>query len=101
MSDLIPRKSWTLAFEGHEENVFEIKELTDSEYLSALDISEAFYNEKSTRVETEKAKLDLYEFMVEKVDGYDNPQVVPLKFRLNVALRLLKYLNPDVLEIKK
>ena len=62
MSDLIPRKSWTLAFEEMEDVVFHLKEVTDQEYLEAVDIAEDFYNPEATRRKIEECKLKLYDY---------------------------------------
>jgi hypothetical protein len=98
MSDLIPRKSWTLAFEEMEDVVFHLKELNDSEYLDLMDIVEPIFTSGSTQKEIEKAKLKASDFMIESVEGLD---VIGFKVKLNIAIQVLKYINPDVLNLKK
>lgn len=98
MSDLIPRKSWTLAFEEMEDVVFHLKELTDEEYLDLMDIVDPIFTEGSTQREIEKAKLKAVDFMLDEIEG---AETVDFKVKLNIAIQVLRYINPNMLELKK
>ena len=98
MSDLIPRKSWTLAFKEMEDVVFHLKEVTDAEYLELMDIIDPIFKEGSTQKEIESAKLKAVDFMLLEIEGLED---IGFKVKLNIAIQILRYINPDVLEIKK
>lgn len=100
MTDLIPRKSWTLAFEELEGVVFHLKELTDAEFLEVSDMTNPLFSQDSKPSEKDRVKFKLFDYFLIKVEGMEKEDV-SFSLKLNVALQLVKYLNPDVLNIKK
>lgn len=100
MDDLIPRKSWTLAFEEMEDVVFHLKELTDQEYLELMDILDPLYNEGTTKVQRDTLRIKAVDFMLIDVEGMKKEDI-SWKIKLNIANQVIDYCNPDVLEVKK
>ena len=100
MNDLIPRKSWTLAFEEMEDVVFHLKELNDLEYLELVDIIDPIFSDEKNTKEKELAKLKAVDFMLIEVEGIEKKNL-NFKVKLNLSIHILRYVNPDVLELKK
>jgi len=101
MSDLIPRKSWTLAFEQVEGVVFHLKEVTDSEFLEASEISEPIFDREASPSQRDRAKIALVDFFLLKTEGLPEGETPDFRIKLNIALVLTDYLNPDKYEVKK